>query len=177
MKNLKYVLSLFAISSMIACSGTPKIDFSENNYDSDPISQITSDGEDNDYDSSYSKEEEVVPPEEYDAFTNNKISAAGKYYLKGEYPIIEISAAKDSVVYIFMDGATIDCNTGIAFGSSKAITLYLVLLNGSENSITNDFADTNAFHIKGEVHISGSGSLTINSKQKNGLDTIMYGLT
>ena len=169
MKKMKLCFSILAMISMVACSNKASIDFSENNYDSDPISQITSSGEDNDYDSSYSKEEDVVVPEEYDTFSDNTITAAGKYYLKGEYPSISITAAKDSEVYVFMDGATINCSTGIAFGSSKAIKFYLVLLNDSVNTINNDFLDANSFHIKGEAHISGKGTLNIESKQKNGL--------
>ncbi len=44
-------------------------------------------------------------------------------------------------------------------------------MNGTTNSVTNDFEDKNAFHIKGDLHLSGNGTLNIDSKQKNGLKT------
>ena len=64
---------------------------------------------------------------------------------------------------------TINSATGIAIESGKDVTCYIVLQNGSSNSVTNDFYDENAIHIKGELHISGNGTLNVESKQKNGL--------
>ena len=143
---------------------------SDKNYDSDQTSAIVTDeGTSNDFDSSEIQEETVETPSEYDTFENNEIAGEGKYYLKGEYPSINITAAKNSEIYVFLDGVSINSSEGIAFGSSKAITLHLVLLNGSKNTIINDYVDTNAFHVKGNVYISGEGTLDITSKQKNGL--------
>ena len=171
MKIVKKIIPMLALLSLVGCKGNnSSSNFnSENNYDSDPVSEITSDEGSMPYDGYEVEEDNIEIPSSFDSFTDNTIANPGKYYLKGDYPFISITAAKDSEVFIFMDGANINSNTGIAFGSSKAILLHLVLLEGSENVITNDFADTNAFHIKGDVRISGSGKLTINSAQKNGL--------
>lgn len=168
----KAFIPLLAIIALASCTGNTNSNViinSDQNYDSDQISEIVSSGEENSYDSEPVEEDPVEVPSEYDTFTDGIINAEGKYYLKGNYDGISITASKGSVIYVFMDGATINSNAGIAFGSSKAITLYLVLLNNSVNSVTNDFTDTNAFHIKGEVHISGEGTLNIESKQKTGL--------
>ena len=172
MLNKKAFIPLLAIIALTSCSGATNSDViinSDQNYDSDQISEIVTSGEENSYDSESTEDNPVEVPSEYDTFSDGTITAEGKYYLKGNYDGISITASKGSVIYVFMDGATINSNAGIAFGSSKAITLYLVLLNNSVNSVTNDFTDTNAFHIKGEVHISGEGTLNIESKQKNGL--------
>ena len=171
MKTVKKIIPMLALLSLVGCKGNSNQSSfnSENNYDSDPVSEITSDEGSMPYDGYEVEEDNIEIPSSFDSFVDNEIKTAGKYYLKGDYPFISITAAKDSEVFIFMDGANINSNTGIAFGSSKAILLHLVLLEGSENVITNDFADTNAFHIKGDVRISGSGKLTINSAQKNGL--------
>lgn len=142
---------------------------SDSNYDSDPITEITESGDENDYDSGYSQEDEADVPDTYDESTEGVIPAAGKYYLKGEYSKVSITASKGSVVYVYLDGITVNTNTGIAFGSEKQVTLYLVLLNNSVNTIYNDCVDTNSFHVKGEVHISGEGTLNVTSKQKNGI--------
>ena len=163
------LLSIIALASCTGNTNSNVIINSDQNYDSDQISEIVSSGEENSYDSEPIEEDPVEVPSEYDTFSDGTITAEGKYYLKGNYDGISITASKGSVIYVFMDGATINSNAGIAFGSSKAITLYLVLLNNSVNSVTNDFTDTNAFHIKGEVHISGEGTLNIESKQKTGL--------
>ena len=177
MKNSKIIFPLLAALALTGCNLFKKNNSSstsndgaissEINYDNDPINPITSSGDANGYDD-HPSDDPVDVPEEYDSFTGTEIKNAGKYYLKGEYDKIEITASKNSVVYIFLDGVNINCTTGVAFGSSKSITLYLVLLNESDNYIENDYADTNAFHIKGDVHLSGSGFLHVTSKQKNG---------
>ena len=141
----------------------------DNNHDVDDTDDVTDDGDENEHDEKDTGEENIEEPSEYDSFTDGTITSAGKYYLKGEYSSISITASKGSELYIFLDGVTIASNEGIAFGSSKQIKLHLVLLNNSTNIITNDFIDTNAFHVKGDVLISGEGTLNVTSKQKNGL--------
>lgn len=141
-----------------------------NNYDTDNTNVITEDScDDNTYDEKEIKEEVIEVPTEYDSFENYTITESGSYYLSGEYSSISITAAKGSEVYVYLDGVTINSTEGIAFSSTKNITLHVVLLNGSENTITNDFEDTNAFHVKGTVYISGDGTLNISSAQKSGL--------
>ena len=143
---------------------------SENNYDDDINEDITTDeGGENEFDDIDIKDEDVSPSTDLDPTTGETIANAGEYLLQGEYSKVNITAAKNSVVTIFLDGVTINSTEGIAFGSSKAIELHLVLLNNSVNTITNDYLDTNAFHVKGDVYISGSGTLNITSKQKSAL--------
>lgn len=168
MKRKALLLLPLSALALVGCSKTVNIK-EDQNYDVDPISEITDDGSVNDFDSMSTEEENVEVPSEYDSFTDNTIAAEGKYYLQGTYSAISITASKNSTVYVFLDGANISSSEGIAFGSVNKITLYLVLLNNSVNTISNDFLDTNAFHIKGDVHIQGSGTLNVTSAQKNGL--------
>lgn len=168
MKKKSLLLLPLSVLALASCGKTVNIK-DDQNYDVDPISSITDDGGVNDFDSMSVEEENVEVPSEYDSFSDNTITDEGKYYLKGEYPKISITVAKNKVVYVFLDGVTISSSEGIAFGSDNKITLYVVLLNNSVNSISNDFLDTNAFHVKGDVHIQGSGTLNVTSAQKNGL--------
>ena len=171
MKN-KLLLVLATSLLLASCTSTPTKIIDENNHDEDITDDVTDDGEDNEFDDKENEDENVETPDESEYGTvadDGTISKAGKYYLKGEYPQINITAAKNSELYIFLDGVSINSTSGIAFGSSKAIKLHLVILNNSENTIINDVADTNAFHVKGDVLISGAGTINIESKQKNGL--------
>lgn len=167
----KINIPLLVLSALVlaGCGANSELDSEENNHDVDPVSEISDDGSSTDYDSDYTKDSDVDVPSEYDSFTDNTISLAGNYYLKGEYSKITISAAKNSVIYIYLDGININSSDGVAFGSDNKITLYLVLLNNSTNTIINDYTDSNAFHIKGDVHIQGSGTLNVTSKQKNAI--------
>ena len=173
MKLHRLSLLLFAAACVTSCkfnvqniidAFTPS---SENNFDLDPTTDITTDTSNTDYDKEI-VEENVETPEDYAGENVEKITASGNYYFSGEIKPITITK-KDLEVYIFLDGITINSNTGIALASEKKITCYIVLLNGSVNTITNDFTDENAVHIKGDLHISGNGTLNIESKQKNGL--------
>lgn len=140
-----------------------------NNHDTDVTDDVTDDGDDNEFDNVETTEENIEAPSSYTELKGETISEAGEYYLKGDYSSINITAKKGTELYIFLDGVNINSSSGIAFGSEKQVILHLVLLNGSSNTIVNDFEDTNAFHVKGNVYISGNGTLNITSKQKNGL--------
>ena len=178
MKKILTVLILFFSLFLVGCnsnSTTKNNVTSDNtalvsNYDTDNTNEITQDNsEENDYDSKTVTEEVVEVPSEYDTFEGNTITESGKYYLTGEYSSISITAAKGSEVYLYLDGVTINSTEGIALSSSKNITLHVVLLNNSTNTITNDYEDTNAVHVKGTVYISGKGTINITSAQKSGL--------
>ncbi len=179
MKKILTVLILFFSLFLVGCNSS--VTQSKNtvtndssalvsNYDTDNINDITVDNsEENTFDEKEIKEEVVEVPTEYDSFEDYTITESGSYYLSGEYSSISITAAKGSEVYLYLDGVTINSTEGIALSSSKNITLHVILLNGSENTITNDYEDTNAFHVKGTVYISGDGTLNITSAQKSGL--------
>ena len=180
MKKHSYTfLSLILIPLLLSSCGTTKRRVKRNSsaeHDSDPITSITDDetsqtAEDQEHQQTIDDEQShVVPTEdERETVEGTEISTAGNYTLKGNYEKIWISAAKNSVIYIYLDGVSIDCSSGIAFGSDKAITLHLVLINNSVNTIVNDYEDANAFHVKGDVLISGTGTLNVESKQKNAI--------
>ena len=139
----------------------------ENNYDDVSVTPITEDTSSTSYDKEV-EEENVETPTEYTATNATTISASGDYYFEGTVNPINITK-KDLVVYLFFNGVTVTSDAGIALASEKQIELHIVLQNGSTNTITNDFLDKNAVHIKGDIHISGNGILNIESKQKNGL--------
>ena len=163
-------LLLGACSLSNSSGGSQVIINDDSNYDEDKTVVVVDDGEENEYD--IDKDEvdtNVTAPETFDQLENNVIESAGNYQLSGDYTSVSITASKNSEVYVFLDGVNINSTTGVAFGSSNKITLHLVLLNNSTNTIVNDFLDTNAFHVKGDVYISGNGTLNIESKQKNGL--------
>lgn len=172
----KLLLLVLTALLMMGCSNnksnqnnTNTEDNSSFNTDGDPISDVSDSGTSNDYDSDPFEEEIITTPETYDGTNVTSITDAGKYYLSGTLDPVSITAAKGKVVYLFLDGVTISSNEGIALGNEKQNTTYIVLLNGSTNTITNDFEDTNALHLKGDIHILGNGTLTIESRQKNGL--------
>ena len=162
--------SLLLIGCQTTTEGSQVTIKSDKNYDTDKSTVIVDNSSTNDYDSqARDVDEEVDLPESFDQLEENIISAAGNYELKGDYSSVKITASKNSEVYVFLNGVNINSTSGVAFGSDNKITLHLVLLNGSTNTIVNDFEDTNAFHVKGDVYISGNGTLNIESKQKNGL--------
>ena len=96
---------------------------SENNYDSDQISEITSNGSSNSYDGA-SKDSGVSVPTSFTPASSTTISEAGNYQFSGDINPISITAPKGSTVYVYLDGVNISSTTGIAFGSSNAIELY-----------------------------------------------------
>ena len=167
----KLLLLIFSAVCLASCTLKETISnvfnpSSQNNYDDDPVTTITTDTGSNSYDKEI-QEENVEIPSEYDGTNLESISVGGKYYYSGTVSKIDITK-KDIEVYLFFDGVTIECDTGIAVGS-KNIACHLVLMNGKTNSVTNDFLDENAIHIKGNLNISGNGILNVESKQKNGL--------
>jgi len=149
------------------------------NFDEDRIDTITEDSQedtDTEMDEVSETEGEIETPSEYDSFTNDTLDKnGGKYYLKGTYSKINITAKKGSELYVFLDGATITSTEGIAFGSEKQVTLHLVILNDSVNTIKNDYVESesltaqNAFHVKGDVYISGTGTLNVTSTVKSAI--------
>lgn len=137
-----------------------------NNYDDDPITEITTDTSSNEYDKEI-EEEVVETPDDYTGENTTSISEAGNYYFEGE--VGAISVKKNLEVYLFFNGVTINSDSGIAIEGKDSSIIHIVLQNGSTNTVMNDFADKNAVHSKGNLYISGDGTLNIESKQKNAL--------
>ena len=139
------------------------------NHDVDPEGEVTDSGTPNKFDDFTFVEKEIVMPSSFDDAEGNVISAAGNYYFEGEQTApISITAAKNSEVYVFLKGVSFTSTTSVAFSSSKAIKLYVILLDGSTSSFSSDAVETNGVHIKGDVHLLGNGTLNAVSKQKNG---------
>lgn len=148
------------------------------NYDEDKTTSISKDDNtsiNTDLDEKSEIEGNIEVPDSYDSFSGNEITKAGKYYLKGDYSKIWINASKGSELYIYLDGVNITSTEGIAFGSNKQVTLHLIILNKSTNIIKNDYevsdtlTEANAFHIKGDVFISGEGYLNVTSTVKGAI--------
>ena len=169
--KLKPLLFLISTVCLASCSLKQVIEnvftpSSANNYDSDPVETIKTDTSSTSYDKEL--EEEVVEvPEDFTGENTTAITTEGKYSFEGEIGPIDIK--KGIEVYLFFNGITINNDAGVAISSVKDSKVHIVLQNGSTNKVTNNFEDTNAIHLKGELYISGQGTLNIESKQKTGL--------
>ena len=178
MKKKLLFIPLAVTFLLAACSlnahgeeNTTVDNISEFTTENDPVKEVSDGGTTNEYDETPFVEETITTPEEYKAINVETISEAGNYSFSGEVNPINITAKKNSVIYLFFNGATINNDAGIALASENKVVVYLVLQDGSTNTITNNYEDTNAVHIKGDLHILGNGTLNIESKQKNGLKT------
>ena len=129
MKKMHMLTLLTASLLLGACSsfngGGQIVINNDSNYYNDKSVTIVDNEEENDYDTDKGGETEsnVETPETFDELENNVISAGGNYRLSGEYASVSITATKNSEVYVFLDGVSINSTTGIAFGSSNKITL------------------------------------------------------
>lgn len=195
-KSKLLLLTLSTVGLLAACNpssndniptdgGDPSIHFEDgDNFDVDPIEEIKEDTSEEESESSpldeiieeEGKIEVPETPEGYTSFKDGELKEdKGKYYLKGEYNKIWISAKKGCELFVYLDGVTIKSTEGIAFGSDKQITLHIIILNNSVNTISNDYtvsetlAEANAFHVKGNVYISGEGTLNVSSTVKSAL--------
>ena len=169
--KLKPLLFLIPAACLASCSLKQVIEnvftpSSANNYDTDPVETIKTDTSSTSYDKEL--EEEVVEvPEDFTGENTTAITTGGNYSFEGEIGPIDIK--KGIEVYLFFNGVTINNDAGVAISSVKDSKVHIVLQNGSTNIVTNNFEDTNAVHLKGELYISGQGTLNIESKQKTGL--------
>ena len=169
--KLKPLLFLIPAACLASCSLKQVIEnvftpSSANNYDTDPVETIKTDTSSTSYDKEL--EEEVVEvPEDFTGENTTAITTDGNYSFEGEIGPIDIK--KGIEVYLFFNSVTINNDAGVAISSGKDSKVHIVLQNGSTNTVTNNFEDTNAIHLKGELYISGQGILNIESKQKTGL--------
>lgn len=94
------------------------------------------------------------------------ITSPGTYILSGTYEngISFDGLAKNDEVHLILNSATIFNSTGSAIvKSSKKISLYITLEDGTNNTISTEFDGANAVHVKGNLYINGKGSLDITS--------------
>lgn len=96
-----------------------------------------------------------------------KIKSDGSYILSGNYTA-GVSIAKNLMVHLFLNGATISATDAIALETGKKCTVTITVMEGTTNSITTSGdAEVNALHVKGSLTINGSGSLSVTSANKN----------
>ncbi len=99
------------------------------------------------------------------------ITEAGNYVLKGEFKNgMVVNVANGETTHLFLDGAVILNQNGIAISNvNKKSDLIVTLVSGSENTVFNAGDDANAIHVKGNLHINGTGSLSVTSESKNAI--------
>jgi len=99
------------------------------------------------------------------------IKTDGSYVLEGTYNNgIEISVGNDKTVHLFLNGVTINNDSGIAISNTnKKSNVIITVVENTENYINNNGDDCNAIHVKGNLSINGSGKLIINANKKTGI--------
>ena len=81
-----------------------------------------------------------------------------------------VSVANGETTHIFLDGATISNENGIAISNTnKKSDLIVTLVANSENTVSNAGDDANAIHIKGNLYINGTGILSVESASKSAI--------
>jgi len=99
------------------------------------------------------------------------ITEAGSYVLKGEFKNgVVVNVANGETTHLFLDGAVISNQNGIALSNAnKKSDLIVTLVANSENTVSNAGDDANAIHVKGKLYINGTGSLSVTSESKNAI--------
>ena len=105
------------------------------------------------------------------------ITQTGTYILSGtaENTQIYINATKDDHIQLVLKNADITCLTGSPVYSNSADKLKITLAPGTVNTVTTKASstaeiDSNAcIYSKDDLTINGSGKLTVNANQNNGI--------
>lgn len=109
------------------------------------------------------------------------ISAAGTYVLSGTLTDgqIKVSAGKDDLVRLVLNGVTLANSTSAPIDSSQSGKTVIVLAEGTKNTVTDateyqyENADSDepdaAIFSKDDLTINGTGSLTVTGNYKNGI--------
>jgi hypothetical protein len=88
------------------------------------------------------------------------------------YNGLDITADKNSTSNLTLNNATIYQNTETGkalWNDNKGVTLNLIIPDGTTSYIYNNFDDTNAVHIKGNLNITGGGTLVVISGSKSAI--------
>ena len=111
------------------------------------------------------------------------INAAGTYVVSGTLTKgqILVSATKDDLVRLVLNGADITADTNAAIYATVADKLVIILADGTTNTVTDvtsyTYADTEkeepnaAIFSKCDLSINGTGSLIVNGKFNHGIAT------
>ena len=95
------------------------------------------------------------------------ISAAGDYILSGTYGAGVTVKKGAGNVHIYLNNATITCDSDSALSIKKNNTVTITVVEGTTNSITSSYK--NGINSNGDVYINGTGTLNIVSTAKNGI--------
>ncbi len=112
-----------------------------------------------------------------------KLKTAGTYVISGELNGQLIANVDDGDVTLILNGVTITSETSAALYVKNVTNCTILLAEGTENVLTdaNEYVyeldddgtledDPNAcIHVKGNLVIGGSGSLTVNANQSDGI--------
>ena len=76
----------------------------------------------------------------------------------------------------YLNGLNLKSNSGAALDIQCGKRVDLILVDGTDNFLADAAGGTHkaAFHCKGHVEVSGSGSLTVTGNTKHGIDTKEY---
>lgn len=99
------------------------------------------------------------------------ITEAGDYVLSGNFSQgVVISAGDKETVHLFLENASITNENGIAVSNTnKKSSLVITAVSGSVNSVSGSGDGTNAVHVKGNLMLNGSGSLSVAGNSKNAI--------
>lgn len=110
------------------------------------------------------------------------ISAAGTYILSGTLSDgqVVVDAGTGDLVRLVLNGASVSCSTSAAIYSKQAEKTVIILADGTENYLddSSDYCYSEgedepdaAVFAKGDLSITGTGSLTVNASFNNGIGT------
>lgn len=116
----------------------------------------------------------------YESDGNIYLTYPGDYVLSGELSdgSVIISANKEDVFRILLDGAALHCEDNAAFRIEQANKVYLTLADGSQNQISSGASYTEeavvgkidgALYSRDDLAINGSGSLEISTAYQHAL--------
>ena len=166
----KMLLLILSATCLASCSLKETISnvfspSSTNNYDTDPVTTITTDTSSTSYDEKEVVDENVAP-ENIIEENATSITQSGNYYFTGE--INPITVKKNLEVFLFFDGVTMTTQSSKAIDGKDGTKVHIIMQNGSTNSIVSD-CDKNALSLNGDLYLSGNGTLNIESKQKKAI--------
>lgn len=94
----------------------------------------------------------------------DSITESGDYIVTGEHSS-GITVATGLDVHLFLNGATVSNDEGVAISSDKKCKITLTLIG--DNYVSNGVG--NAIHIKGDLTVNGSGVLNVASSSKSAI--------
>lgn len=99
------------------------------------------------------------------------VSEAGTYILSGDFEAgVVVAIGNGETARLVLNGANITNDDGIAISNTnKKSTLVITVADGTSNVVENFGDGVNAIHVKGNLQINGTGSLSVASGSKNAI--------